>query len=391
MPTGKCLDELDVHPVEIRDVLSERTESSSEGKNLVKNIGAQQETTNEKTINDDNSTQEGMNDQQQVDSNTGITRIQVIGPRHPTIITANVDPLHILPYKRRVVAYLSTADDAPATYQSALKSEDKEAWMLAIEKELTTMNNLNVWEVVELRKEYKIVGTTWVFKLKRNHQNTVIEHKARLCAQGFMQTPGIDFDKTYAPTGRLNSLRALIAHAFANNLDFHQIDVKSAFLNAPLRETVYLSILKGLDLNHRQYCLCLKKAIYGLKQAPLAWYTHLKTWLLDSGFLVCKLDPCVFYRKTPDQIWIYAHVDDMRIFGQSQQGFKEKINNEFQIKDLGPADLLLGVKVNQSQSFITLNQQHFIESLLHSYGMQECKIVSTPLVPNLHLGPATEN
>ncbi|MBW0591374.1 hypothetical protein O181_131089 [Austropuccinia psidii MF-1] len=111
------------------------------------------------------------------------------------------------------------------------------------------MNNLNIWEVVELRREHKIVGTTWVFKLKRDHQNTVIEHKARLCAQGFTQTPSIDFDKTYAPTGRLNSLRALIAHACAKNLDFHQIDVKSAFLNAPLRETVYLSIPQGLDLN----------------------------------------------------------------------------------------------------------------------------------------------
>ncbi|MBW0481737.1 hypothetical protein O181_021452 [Austropuccinia psidii MF-1] len=355
------------------------------------NLGAQQETTTEQIIDDIESTQEEVNNRQQVDNNTGTTRIQVIGPRHPTIITAYVDPLHILPYKRRAEAYLSIANDPPATYQSALKSKDKEAWVLAIEKELTTMNNLNVWEVVELKKDYKIVGTTWVFKLKRDHQNNIIKHKARLCAQGFTQTLGIDFDKTYAPTGRLNSLRALIAHACTNNLDFHQIDVKSAFLNAPLKETVYLSIPQGLDLDRRHQCLRLKKAIYGLKQAPLAWYTRLKTWLLNMGFLVCKLDPCVFYRKTPDQMWIYVHVDDMAIFGWNLQSFKEQINKEFQIKDLGQADLLLGFKVNQQDEYITLNQQHFIESLLHSYGMQECKIVSTPLVPNLHLGPATED
>ncbi|MBW0526488.1 hypothetical protein O181_066203 [Austropuccinia psidii MF-1] len=231
------------------------------------------------------------------------------------------------------------------------------------------MRNLNVWEVVDLRKEYKIIGTTWVFKLKRDYQNNVIEHKARLCAEGFTQTPGIDFDKTCTPTGQLNSLRALIAHACANSLDFHQIDVKSAFLNAPLIET----------------------AIYGLKQAPSAWYTCLKTCLLNIGFIVCKLDPCVFYRKTPDQVWIYVHVDDMAIFGRKLQSFKEQIDQEFQIKDLGQADLLLGVKVNQLQDCITLNQQHFIKSLLHSYGMQECKIVSTPLVPNLHLGLAMED
>ncbi|MBW0477923.1 hypothetical protein O181_017638 [Austropuccinia psidii MF-1] len=81
----------------------------------------------------------------------------------------------------------------------------------------------------------------------------------------------------------------------------------------------------------------------------------------------------------------------MAIFGRNLQGFKEQIDKEYQIKDLGLADLLLGVKVNQLQQCITLNQQHFIESLLHSYRMQECKIVSTPLVPNLHLGPATED
>ncbi|MBW0481616.1 hypothetical protein O181_021331 [Austropuccinia psidii MF-1] len=97
MPTGKSLDEIDVLPVEMNNVLSEQTEASSKGPNLVENIGAQQETTNEQTINDNNSTQEGMNDQQEVDSNTGMTRIRVIGPCHPTIITSNVDPLHILP------------------------------------------------------------------------------------------------------------------------------------------------------------------------------------------------------------------------------------------------------------------------------------------------------
>ncbi|MBW0590237.1 hypothetical protein O181_129952 [Austropuccinia psidii MF-1] len=177
MPTGQCLDNIDVHPVEINDFLSKQTEAAPEGLNLAENLGVQQETTNEKTINDTNSTQEGMNNRQQVSDNTGTTRIQVIGPCHPTIITADVDPLHIPPYKRRAETYLSIANNAPATYQNALKSKDKASWALAIEKELTTMNSLNVWEVIELRKEYKIVGTTWVFKLKRDHQNNVIEHK----------------------------------------------------------------------------------------------------------------------------------------------------------------------------------------------------------------------
>ncbi|MBW0462419.1 hypothetical protein O181_002134 [Austropuccinia psidii MF-1] len=119
----------------------------------------------------------------------------------------------------------------------------------------------------------------------------MVEHKARLCVQGFTQTPGIDFEKTFASTGRLSSLRALISHACAGSLDFHQIDVKSAFLNAPLTEKVYLTIPQGLEVDRRKYFLRPKKAIYGLKQALLAWYNRHKDWLKSVGFSVCKLDP----------------------------------------------------------------------------------------------------
>ncbi|MBW0533913.1 hypothetical protein O181_073628 [Austropuccinia psidii MF-1] len=100
------------------------------------------------------------------------------------------------------------------------------------------MNELKVWDIIDLRSDYKLVGTTWVLKLKKDHLHQNVEYKARLCAQGFTQTPGVDFGKKCAPTGSLNSLRALIAHSCANGLDFHKIDVKSAFLNAPLTETV---------------------------------------------------------------------------------------------------------------------------------------------------------
>ncbi|MBW0495566.1 hypothetical protein O181_035281 [Austropuccinia psidii MF-1] len=133
------------------------------------------------------------------------------------------------------------------------------------------MNELKVRDIIDIRSDYKLVGTTWVFKVKKDHLHQNVEYKACLCAQGFTQTPGVDFEKKYAPTGRLNSLRAFIAHSCANGLDFHQIDVKSAFLNAPLREIVYLSIPQGLEINRHKHCLSLRKAIYGLKQAPLDW------------------------------------------------------------------------------------------------------------------------
>ncbi|MBW0565203.1 hypothetical protein O181_104918 [Austropuccinia psidii MF-1] len=299
-------------------------------------------------------------DQQQPENNI---RLRIIGPRHPTLINSNMDPSHILPYSRRARAFVTTSDIPPRTYRLALQCEDRTRWMTAIESELAAMNKLKVWDIVKLKRNYKLVGTTWVFKVKKDHLHHTVEHKARLCAQGFTQTPGIDFEKTYAPTGRLNSLRSLTAHSCCDDLDFHQID----------------------------YCLRLNKAIYGLKQAALAWYNHLKNWLQSAGFNACKLDPCVFYWKQPDALWIYVHVDEMAIFGKNIQPFKEQIDKEFSIKDIGPADLLLGVKIQQMEDCVTLDQQHFVDSLLELYGMQHCKTVRTPLVPNEYLSPATDN
>ncbi|MBW0461590.1 hypothetical protein O181_001305 [Austropuccinia psidii MF-1] len=186
------------------------------------------------------------------------------------------------------------------------------------------MKNLNVWNVIDLKEDYKLVGTTWVFKIKKNHLNETIEYKARLCAPGFTQTNSIDYNKTYAPTGCLNSLRTAIAHA-ANKLEFYQIDIKSVFLNAPLIEDVYLAIPQGINLDPRKQCLKLNKAIYGLKQAPLAWYQRLKEYLTKIGFSLCVLDPCVFYKLEPNPTWLYIHVDNIAIFGKEVENFKDDI------------------------------------------------------------------
>ncbi|MBW0509573.1 hypothetical protein O181_049288 [Austropuccinia psidii MF-1] len=203
-------------------------------------------------------------DEPQVEPNRRPIRIKVIGPRHPTLVSSAINPDNILPYPRRAGALLTTLDNTPNTYSKAISGPPKEVWLEAINRELSSMEKLNVWDVVEIDPTYKLVGTTWVLKTKRDHLNKVVKHKARLCAQGFTQTPGVDFDKTYSPTGRLNSLRTLIAFLASNGLLFHQIDVKSAFINAPLAESVYLGIPQGLRSNNQKYCLRLEKAIYGL-------------------------------------------------------------------------------------------------------------------------------
>ncbi|MBW0469541.1 hypothetical protein O181_009256 [Austropuccinia psidii MF-1] len=296
-------------------------------------------------------------------------RIKVVGPRHPTLINSNISVSNILPYSQRPVALLTKKD--PLTYNQALRSGSQKHWKEAIKKEIQSMLNLEVWEEVQIKDNYKLIGTTWVFKTKRNDSNQITEHKARLCAQGFSQTQGRDYSKT--------------------GLKFEQLDIKSAFLNAPIEEDVYLSIPQGLDRDKRNMCLKLKKAIYGLKHAPLAWYCRLSTWLMKFGFKISKADSCVFYLEKPEPIWLFPHVDDIGIFCKKLTEFKTAIKKEFQTKMLGRADLMLGIKIIQQLDSITLTQSHYIDSLLDSYRMTNCKPVATPLIPNIHLEPATES
>ncbi|MBW0554839.1 hypothetical protein O181_094554 [Austropuccinia psidii MF-1] len=277
-------------------------------------------------------------------------QLQVIGPRHPTLVSCDIAQSNILPYSRRAGALITAAGNVPRTYKMAINSLSKDLWINAIEKELKSMETLGVWEVVDLSPTFKLVGTTWFFKVKKDHLNSIFEHKARLCAQ----------------------------------------DIKSVFLNAPLAKTVYLSVPQGLGLDQRKVCLRLKKAIYVLKQALLAWYKHLKWWLVSIGFSSCTLDPCVFHRQSPLPLWLYIHVDDISIFGKDVHLFKTEISKEFQIKDIGPADLILGVKVTQSESFLSLDQHHFAESLLELYGMGDYRPFSTPLIPNHHLAASSK-
>ncbi|MBW0534368.1 hypothetical protein O181_074083 [Austropuccinia psidii MF-1] len=252
------------------------------------------------------------------------------------------------------------------------------------------MRDLEVWEEIPIQDTFKLVGTTWVFKTKTDKRHQVLEYKAQLCAQGFSQTQGSDLSKTFAPTGRLNTLRKLISFAVSRKLIFEQLDIKSASLNAPLEEEVYLTIPQGLDSDKRRKCLKFKKAIYCLKQAPLAWYKHLSLWLLSIGLKISKSDACVFFSEGEDPIWLFLHVDDIGIFGKNLSNFKNKIEKEFQTKILGKASLMLGIKIIHDTNSITLSQGHYINSLLDLYGMKNCKPVGTPLIPNSHLNAASQ-
>ncbi|MBW0547431.1 hypothetical protein O181_087146 [Austropuccinia psidii MF-1] len=328
---------------------------------------------------------------QDITPNDRPIRLRVVGPRHPKIINGDISQSNILPYSLRPKTFVTVKDADPISYQSALSDSHCEDWKKAISKELNSMENLKVWSVVDLQPSMKLVGTTWVFRTKRDVMNRITEYKARLCAQGFSQTLGVEYSKTFAPTGHLSSLRTQIAFSAIKGLEFQQMDFRSEFLNAPLTEDVYLSIPQGIPLDKKKVCLKLHKAIYGLKQAPLAGYNRLTVWLKSRNFKPSISDPCVFYRCGTNPVWLFLHVDNLAIFGRELSHFKSEIKKEFEVKDMGTADLMLGISICHLSDSVLLSQAHYTESLLDQYGMSKCQPVVTPIIPNQHLDKETED
>ena len=147
-----------------------------------------------------------------------------------------------------------------------------------MESELSSLRENEAWELVKLPEGKHMVGSKWVYKIKTGADGSVQRYKARLVAQGFTQKYGTDFDETFCPVVRLESLRMLIAKSVQQDLHLHQLDVTTAFLNGTLSEEVYMEQPKGFVCQGKEEFICkLKKSIYGLKQAPCCWNSTLDT------------------------------------------------------------------------------------------------------------------
>ncbi|KAI7952262.1 hypothetical protein MJO29_007893 [Puccinia striiformis f. sp. tritici] len=304
------------------------------------------------------------------------------------IITSKVDESNILNYSRRTAMMTVT----PKTHGQAMKGDETDEWKKAEEKEYQNMKNHDAW-TVRLRKAFDSpIASTWAFRKKLGSNNEVVEFKARICAQGFRQTFGFDYHAKYAPTGKPSSLRLLLSFAVNHDLKIHQLDVRSAFLTCPLEDDVTLLPPPGYE-GPKGTVFELKKAVYGLRQAPLVWYKRLSNFLKSIGFSISVSDPCVFWRTEQEnkpKTWIYAHVDDLVIVSKDPLVFKAEIEKEFAIKYMGDAEFLLGMNIMRGKDSITINQLQYVERKLLEFNLQNEHRASCPLDPKGKMRKATE-
>ena len=175
-------------------------------------------------------------------------------------------------------------------------SIEKERWKSAMQAEMDSLAQNDVWDLVELPSRKKEVGSKWVFKKKVGADGKVKHFKARLVAQGFTQKYGDDYNETFCPVVRLGSLRTMLALAMQHDLELHQVDVTTAFLNGTLEEEVFMKQPEGFIVPGSEKCR-LMKSIYGLKQSPRCWNLALDSKLKEIGFSQSSHDPCTYYKK----------------------------------------------------------------------------------------------
>ena len=282
--------------------------------------------------------------------------------------------------------------DIPTTIKEAWQNSN---WKKAIQEEMAALEKNGTWEIVPLPKEKTSVGCRWVFTVKYKADGEIERYKARLVAKGYTQTYGIDFQETFAPVAKINSIRVLIS--LAVNLDWPllQLDVKNAFLNGDLEEEVYMDLPPGFNSEGNGKVCRLKKSLYGLKQSPRAWFGRFTRAVRQHGYKQTQADHTLFYKRQPTGITILiVYVDDIVLTGDDRkeiQQIKKQLATEFEMKDLGNLRYFLGMEVARNQTGVSISQRKYTLDLLKETGMMGVKPVDTPMDANVKLEMRTED
>ncbi|GJU18189.1 putative ribonuclease H-like domain-containing protein [Tanacetum coccineum] len=261
---------------------------------------------------------------------------------------------------------------------------EDESWVEAMQEELLQFKLQQVWVLVDLPNGAKVIGTKWVYRNKKDERGVVVRNKARLVAQGHRQEEGIDYDEVFAPVARLEAIRLFLAFASYMGFIVYQMDVKSAFLYGTIEEEVYVSQPPGfVDPDHPKKVYKVVKALYGLHQAPRAWYATLSTFLEKHGYRRGTIDKTLFIKKDKkDIILVQIYVDDI-IFGSTKKSWSDEfealMKGRFQMSAMGELTFFLGLQVKQSQDGIFISQDKYVAEILKKFDFVSVKSAVTPM------------
>ncbi|KAF3671469.1 putative tyrosyl-DNA phosphodiesterase 2-like [Capsicum annuum] len=251
-------------------------------------------------------------------------------------------------------------ENEPQTFKEAMVSSDSSFWKEAVNSKIDSILSNHTWELVDLPPGNKPLGSKWIFKRKMKVSGIMDKYKARLVVKGFKQKESLDYFDTYSPVIRITSIRMLIALAAVYGFEIHQMDVKTAVLNGELEEEIYMEQPEGFVVLGKENKVCkLIKSLYGLKQAPKQWHSKFDQTMLANGFKINECDKCVYIKDTPNhQVIVCLSVDDMLIISRDIfdiNATKRMLESKFDMKDVGVADVILGIRIHRTSQGLTLS------------------------------------
>ena len=254
-------------------------------------------------------------------------------------------------------------------------------WQNAMLDEVKALNDRDVWELVDCPKNRKSIKCRWVYAIKSDGRK-----RARLVAKGFSQIPGIDFEDTFSPVARFETVRLLLATAALDDWEIEALDVKTAFLYGALDEELYMDQPPGhIKSGQEGKVYRLKKALYGLKQASLAWNKAANESLEQLGFKRLISDAGIYTIQNDKTIIIVIlYVDDVLFMGNDYRLLMEKkklFMKKWECRDLGPISEYLGMKIQRDRKnkTLTIDQIDYAKKVVQRFGQENCHNVATPL------------
>lgn len=288
-----------------------------------------------------------------------------------------------------VASYSSVIE--PETYEQAMKSEEREKWKNAMDKEMTAHKDNETWKLVPLPKNAKLIDNKWVFRIKTDANGNAIRYKARLVARGFTQRKDVDYFETFSPVVRYDSIRVLLALAAEQDLEVNHFDVQTAFLYGDLEQSIYMKQPAGFEDIEKPHHVCLlKKSLYGLKQASRCWNKKFVNFLDSYKFKQLKSDQCVFVGQCDDDvIFLALYVDDGLVLSSKKdatENFLQNLKENFKITaDNGEIFVGLNITRDRLNETITINQVPYIKRVLEKFNMEQAKPLHIPADPGAYL------
>jgi transposase InsO family protein len=255
-------------------------------------------------------------------------------------------------------------------------------WDTTMNEEYRSLMAKDTWDLVPLPKGRKLVRCKWVYKTKYASDGSDERHKAQLVSKVFSQVEGIEYNETFTPVAKMNSICLVISLAASHKWEVHHMDVKSVFLHGDLQEEIYMEQPPSYVQNDSSLVFRLNKSLYGLKQAPQAWYAKMENFHIDTEFSRCHFDPNVYTNKVGSHLIILViYVDELTLTSSDSKllnHVETTLKKIFEMTDLGFLHYFLGLQVLQTNEGIFLSQSKYACDLLRRFHMDDCKPTPSP-------------